>query len=59
MFATNSSQKPEPLETATIAVPEDSVVRNSNCDATYNRTGHNNAKLMGYIDEALQAAGCY
>lgn len=34
-------------------------IADANGDATYNRTGHNNAKLMGYIDEALQAAGCY
>lgn len=34
-------------------------IADANGDATYKRTGHNNAKLMGYIDEALQAAGCY
>ncbi len=27
--------------------------------ATLNRTGHNNAELMGYIDGKLREAGCY
>lgn len=31
----------------------------ANSDATMNRTGHNNSKLMMYIDEALKAADCY
>jgi len=24
-----------------------------------NRTGHNNAELMGYIDDLMRDAGCY
>lgn len=31
----------------------------ANNAATEQRTGHNNADLMGYIDEALRSAGCY
>lgn len=31
----------------------------ANNDITMNRTGHNNARLMGYIDDQLDAAGCY
>lgn len=31
----------------------------ANNDITMNRTGHNNADLMTYIDEALELAGCY
>lgn len=31
----------------------------SNNDATMSRTGHNNADLMRYTDEAMQIAGCY
>lgn len=31
----------------------------ANNDATMNRTGHNNADLMGYIDEWMREAGCY
>jgi hypothetical protein len=31
----------------------------SNNDATMSRTGHNNADLMSYTDEAMQIAGCY
>lgn len=34
-------------------------IADANGEATMNRVGHNNAKLMGYIDEALKAAGCY
>ncbi len=28
-------------------------------DVTFNRTGHNNAELMAYIDDGMRAAGCY
>lgn len=31
----------------------------ANSDLMMDRRGHSNAALMGYIDEALQAAGCY
>jgi hypothetical protein len=31
----------------------------SNNDATMSRTGHSNADLMRYTDEAMQIAGCY
>ncbi len=31
----------------------------ANNDATVARTGHNNAELMGYIDDAMRGAGCY
>ena len=31
----------------------------ANSEATMNRTGHNNADLMAYIDEAMRTAGCY
>lgn len=31
----------------------------ANNEATLARTGHNNADLMGYIDDRLRAAGCY
>ena len=31
----------------------------ANNDATMSRTGHNNAALMGYIDQTMRAAGCY
>lgn len=31
----------------------------SNNDVTMSRTGHNNADLLSYTDEALQIAGCY
>jgi PBP1b-binding outer membrane lipoprotein LpoB len=31
----------------------------ANNTATMTRTGHNNAELMGYLDEALKTAGCY
>ncbi len=31
----------------------------ANNDRTMNRTGHNNASLMGYIDGKLREAGCY
>lgn len=31
----------------------------ANNAATMNRTGHNNAALMGYIDDKMRAAGCY
>jgi PBP1b-binding outer membrane lipoprotein LpoB len=31
----------------------------ANNDATMSRTGHNNADLMRYTDEAMQIAGCY
>lgn len=34
-------------------------IADANSEATMNRAGHSNAKLMGYIDEALKAAGCY
>ena len=30
----------------------------ANSDATMTRTGHNNADLMGYIDDAMRDAGC-
>lgn len=30
-----------------------------NNDATLARTGHNNAELMGYIDDKMRDAGCY
>lgn len=31
----------------------------ANNNATMRRTGHNNAELMGYIDDKMRAAGCY
>lgn len=31
----------------------------ANNEATMSRTGHNNADLMAYLDEQMQAAGCY
>lgn len=31
----------------------------ANNDIMKSRTGHNNAELMGYIDDAMKAAGCY
>lgn len=31
----------------------------SNNTATQERTGHNNAKLMRYLDEAMKTASCY
>jgi hypothetical protein len=31
----------------------------ANNDATMARTGHNNAALMGYIDDLMSDAGCY
>ncbi len=31
----------------------------ANNDATMSRLGRNNAKLMGYVDAKLKAAGCY
>ena len=31
----------------------------ANGDATMDRTGHNNAELMKYIDGKMRAAGCY
>ena len=31
----------------------------TNNTATMNRTGHNNAELMRYIDARLRDAGCY
>lgn len=31
----------------------------ANNTATMNRTDHNNAALMGYIDDKMRAAGCY
>ena len=31
----------------------------ANNAATMTRTGHNNATLMGYIDDKMRAAGCY
>ena len=34
-------------------------ISDSNNDATMSRTGHNNADLMSYTDEAMQIAGCY
>jgi len=34
-------------------------IADANSTATLNRTGHGNADLMGYIDEALELAGCY
>lgn len=34
-------------------------VADANNESTMRRTGHNNADLMSYIDEALGAAGCY
>ena len=30
-----------------------------NNTATQERTGHNNAKLMKYLDDAMKTAGCY
>jgi hypothetical protein len=34
-------------------------ISDANNEATMNRVGHNNAKLMAYTDEAMQIAGCY
>ena len=34
-------------------------VADLNNQATMDRTGHNNADLMGYIDSLMQNAGCY
>jgi len=34
-------------------------VADANDDTTRARTGHGNAELMTYIDEALRLAGCY
>ena len=34
-------------------------IADANSEATMNRAGHSNAKLMAYIDEGLKAAGCY
>lgn len=34
-------------------------ITDANNDATMNRVGHNNAKLMAYTDEAMRIAGCY
>jgi hypothetical protein len=34
-------------------------IADANSTATLNRTGHSNANLMSYIDEALRLAGCY
>lgn len=31
----------------------------ANNPATMERTGHNNAELMGYLDKAMKTAGCY
>ena len=31
----------------------------NNNAATMTRTGHNNAALMGYLDDKMRAAGCY
>lgn len=31
----------------------------ANNQATQTRTGHNNAKLMAYIDDKMRTAGCY
>ena len=31
----------------------------ANNEATMKRTGHNNAALMTYIDDAMKSAGCY
>jgi hypothetical protein len=34
-------------------------ISDSNNEATMNRVGHNNARLMAYTDEAMRIAGCY
>jgi|GEM_PF-2322150 hypothetical protein len=34
-------------------------IADQNNQATMDRTGHNNADLMGYIDSLMQSAGCY
>jgi hypothetical protein len=34
-------------------------IADANNEATMSRTGHNNAQLMAYIDQKLQAASCY
>jgi hypothetical protein len=34
-------------------------ISDANNEATMNRVGHNNAKLMAYTDEAMRIAGCY
>lgn len=34
-------------------------IADDNNVATMNRTGHNNAELMGYIDDLMRDAGCY
>ena len=34
-------------------------IADQNNQATMDRTGHNNADLMGYIDSLMQGAGCY
>jgi hypothetical protein len=41
------------------ALQDEFDVADVNNDATLARTGHNNAHLMGYIDDKLRAAGCY
>ena len=33
-------------------------ISDANNEATMNRVGHNNAKLMAYTDEAMRIAGC-
>lgn len=34
-------------------------IADANNEATMSRTGHNNAQLMAYIDQKLQASSCY
>src|SRR5688500_4948212 len=41
------------------SVQGDCDTADANNAATLERTGHNNAALMAYIDAALRAAGCY
>lgn len=31
----------------------------ANNEATFNRTGHDNAELIGYIDDTMENASCY
>jgi hypothetical protein len=41
------------------ALQDEFDTADANSAATLERTGHSNANLMGYIDEALELAGCY
>ena len=42
-----------------VALQEQIDVAVSTWNATINRTGHSNAKLIAYLDAAMRDAGCY